>query len=233
MENMARILYAEDDGVRARLVRARLEGAGFAVRVVADGRAALEAYREDRPDVLLLDVEMPEMDGEELTRLIRRDDRRIQILAYTSHVEPERHRALLDAGVNSFIPKEESLALLVSYVEKAVREATARMNGAYVYALSPRTRYNGSGEVLVIDGKAVALNSQTQAAALTVLCEHFNRVVSQSVLIERLWGGSTVGKEKMLGEVVSRLRRLLRSDDSLRIYFRENGYKLCSLGPGE
>ncbi len=57
-----RVLYAEDDMVRANLVKLQVEGAGFALRIVTDGQAAWEAYLEDRPDILLLDIEMPEID---------------------------------------------------------------------------------------------------------------------------------------------------------------------------
>lgn len=222
-----RVLYAEDDMVRANLVKLQVEGAGFALRIVTDGQAAWEAYLEDRPDILLLDIEMPEIDGLELTRMVRQRDWCTRILAYTSHVESERHEALIDAGVNRFLSKEEPLSLLVGYLRQIEKEITTSVNEAYLYPLSPCTTYNSSAEVLIIDGVTVPIESRRMAQLLTVLCGRFNRVVPQSMLIEKLWGKEIHGKEKMLAEHVSRLRKLLRADDSLQIYFREEGYKLC------
>ena len=221
-----RILYTEDDKVRAQLVKLQVEGAGFALRIVSNGQAAWEAYLEDRPDILLLDIEIPEIDGLELTRMIRQRDQRVRILAYTSHVDSDLHEALIDAGVNRFISKTEPFSILIGYLNQIAKEIVTPMNEAYLYPLSPYTTYNSSAEVLVMDGTMVAVNNKPVAQLLSVLCKHFNRVVPQSLLIEKLWGEATYGKEKTLAEHVSRLRKLLRNDKALQISFRDDGYKL-------
>ena len=88
------ILYAEDDEFGAKLTKTILEKENFEVEIVSDGSEAWKAYKERKPDILLLDLDMPGKDGLEITRLVREHDQQTPILVYLSliHIsEPTRH----------------------------------------------------------------------------------------------------------------------------------------------
>ncbi len=105
--NGARVLVAEDDATNREVARELLEGIGFAVDAVADGERAVEKYAANDYDLVLMDVQMPGMDGLAATRAIRlRGDRpRIPVLAMTANVYAEDRRACADAGMDDFVAK--------------------------------------------------------------------------------------------------------------------------------
>ena len=103
MENKNSILYAEDDALGAELIKAILERNHFLVDIASDGEKAWESYKRKKPDILLLDLDMPQKNGLEVTRLIREQDKQTHIIVYTSHGEAEREIAILDAGADEFI----------------------------------------------------------------------------------------------------------------------------------
>lgn len=81
------ILYAEDDEFGAKLTKTILEKENFEVEIVSDGSEAWKAYKERKPDILLLDLDMPGKDGLEITRLVREHDQQTPILSYTPLTE--------------------------------------------------------------------------------------------------------------------------------------------------
>ena len=88
------ILYAEDDEFGAKLTKTILEKENFEVEIVSDGSEAWKAYKERKPDILLLDLDMPGKDGLEITRLVREHDQQTPILVYTTHGEPAKEVAV-------------------------------------------------------------------------------------------------------------------------------------------
>jgi CheY-like chemotaxis protein len=104
-----RVLVAEDIAINQRLLRRMLEKDGHDVEVVDDGRQAVEAVRGGGVDLVLMDVQMPEMDGVEATRTIRAEeqdrDRRVPIVALTAHAMAEDRRECLSAGMDGYLAK--------------------------------------------------------------------------------------------------------------------------------
>lgn len=105
-----RVLLAEDSPTNQMALRLMLEKEGHAVRVVENGRLALEALRRDRFDLVLMDVQMPELDGVEATRLIRQEcggafDARIPVIAVTAYAMLGDREKFLAAGMNDYLAK--------------------------------------------------------------------------------------------------------------------------------
>ena len=117
MGNKMRILYAEDYELDAELTKILLEEHEFTVDIAADGKKAWDAYNRQKPDILLLDLNIPRKDGIEVTRLIRQKDPHTHIIIYTSHGEPEREIAALDAGADEFIPKDRTPDVLIAHLK--------------------------------------------------------------------------------------------------------------------
>jgi CheY-like chemotaxis protein/HPt (histidine-containing phosphotransfer) domain-containing protein len=100
-----RILLTEDNAVNQRVATAMLKRRGHDVEVVENGRAAVEAVGSSRYDVVLMDVQMPEMDGIEATRRIRANGSGIRIVALTAHATADDRTRCLEAGMNDFLTK--------------------------------------------------------------------------------------------------------------------------------
>lgn len=111
-----RILVAEDNPVNQRLIERVLQKDGHTVAIANDGRACVEAYNHEEFDVVLMDVQMPEMSGLEASQAIRQlevaSGTRIPIVALTANTSPEDHEACLHAGMDSVLPKPVSLQRL-------------------------------------------------------------------------------------------------------------------------
>ena len=116
---MARILVVDDSALSRRVSRRILEGAGHAVADVADGLTALERYALDRPDLVLLDVTMAEMDGLEATRIIRNSNGpQPAIVAMTANAMVGDKEECLAVGMNDYLSKPVNLEELISILEK-------------------------------------------------------------------------------------------------------------------
>jgi CheY-like chemotaxis protein len=116
-----RILLAEDNGINTMLAVSMLQSAGYAVEHVGNGAEALEAARSGRFDLILMDIQMPEMDGLEATRLIRKLDGEagaVPIMAMTALSLPSDRDACIAAGMNDYISKPIDLATFLGMVAR-------------------------------------------------------------------------------------------------------------------
>jgi two-component system, cell cycle response regulator DivK len=116
---MARILYVEDNDDNIYMLKQRLERKGFEVLVARDGRAGVEAAREHMPDLILLDLGLPVLDGWEAARLLKQDERTraIPIIALSAHAMAGDRAAALEAGCNDYGTKPVDFRQLLEKME--------------------------------------------------------------------------------------------------------------------
>ena len=222
------ILYAEDDEFGAKLTKTILEKENFEVEIVSDGSEAWKAYKERKPDILLLDLDMPGKDGLEITRLVREHDQQTPILVYTTHGEPAKEVAVLDAGADEFINKERPPEVLIAYMKRVREKIKKYMNIPHLYRLSDHTTYNSITRELIIDGITTQLKT-IDGRFLQLLCAKNHEVSSKSYLIHGIWGKADINKESELKKYASRVRTNLKTDPILKIEFRDDGYILMSV----
>lgn len=120
-----KVLVAEDGVVNQRFAARLLEKAGHTVTLAANGREALEAVRDNNFDLVLMDIEMPEMDGIRATQAIRAEEKRgarLPIVAVTATGNPE---ACLHAGMDEWLPKPLSIAQLNQAIDKVIGKTAA------------------------------------------------------------------------------------------------------------
>ncbi len=125
---MGRILLAEDNQINQFVVQQMLEGLPIELRIADNGRLALESYREEGADIVLMDVSMPEMDGYEATRSIREFEagiagRRVPIIGLTAHVMENDRKRCLDAGMDDYLPKPIALNPLRDMLFKWIQKS--------------------------------------------------------------------------------------------------------------
>jgi signal transduction histidine kinase/CheY-like chemotaxis protein len=128
-----RILVAEDNVINQRLVKRMLEKMGHAAKLVSDGKAALEAYKKETFDLILMDVQMPEMNGFEATARIREMEKKTgehtPIIALSAHALKEIEKKCLKVGMDGFMSRPIKLTELVATIEMYGEQAHARKSG--------------------------------------------------------------------------------------------------------
>ena len=204
----ARILVVEDDRDIAELVRGNLEAAGFDCRVVHEGDLALRAVRERAPDLLVLDVMLPGVDGLEITRRLRQRSA-VPILLLTARREEADKILGFELGADDYLTKPFSPRELVARVRALLRRATPAAPGERIEVgeLSidaARRRVERSGDEVELTSLEFDL--------LHFLAARPGRVYTRQSLMEQVWGEDRVVDERSIDSLVSRLRRKLESD---------------------
>ena len=227
MDTTIRILYAEDDADGAKLTKMILEKENFDVEIALNGAKAWDAYKKQKPDILLVDLDMPKIDGLELTRMIRENDRQTHIIVYTSHGEPAKEIAVLDAGADEFIPKG-SPEIFIAHMKRLRDRIKGCMNIPHLYQLSKHTTYNSITREVTIDGITKRL-PKNEGRFLQLLCAKNHEIADKSYLIIGTWGKADKNKEPEVKKYISRLRGYLKADPSLQIDHEGDGYILICL----
>lgn len=227
-ETKIRVLYAEDDDLSAESTKEILETQNFKVETAPDGVKAWKVYKEWKPDILLLDLDMPGKDGLELTRMVREHDQQTHIIIYTTHSEPTKEVAVLDAGADEFINKDRSPDVLIAYMKRIREKIKKNLNIPHLYQLSAHTTYNSITREVVIDGRSNQLK-KTDGRFLQLLCAKNHEVAAKSYLLQGIWGKADMKKESELKKYASRARKFLKADPTIQIEYRDGGYILLSI----
>ena len=202
-----RILVVDDDDDIRSLLRELLERAGYDVVDASDGRGGLQLLYEARPDLVILDVSMPELDGwQTLDRL--RDLSDVPVLMLTARTaELEKVRAL-KAGADDYVTKPFGRQELLARTEALLRRSTAgRSEAPEAYADSVVTVDFGQRSVTVA-GEAVAL-TPLEFRLLSAFVRHPAQVLSHDQLIELVWGDAAAATRDQVKLYVGYLRRKL------------------------
>jgi two-component system KDP operon response regulator KdpE len=208
----ATVLVVEDDAeTRAVLVR-ELGSRGYRTQEAEDGRAALERWEASRPDVVLLDLGLPDMDGLDVIRRIRNDAMTPIVILSGRFAEREKVEAL-DRGADDYVTKPFGLDELHARIRVALRRST-RPGGdaAGRVAVGPLVFDAGTHEVRVGD-RAVDLTPR-EFELLRVLLGEQGRVVTKGKLLRAVWGQAYQGEDSYVYVHVSQLRHKLAAADT-------------------
>ncbi|MCC3775728.1 response regulator transcription factor [Streptomyces sp. UNOB3_S3] len=207
----ARILVVEDDEKQARLIRVYLEREGNAVQVVADGRAALERARSSRPDLMVLDVMLPLVDGLDVCRIIRAESD-VPILLLTARSTEEDMLLGLDLGADDYLTKPYSPRELAARVRVLLRRSGRSGGVAEPVVLrvgeveldTARFEVRAAGRLVAVTAKEFSI--------LEVLAREPGRVFTRAQIIERVFGFDRDVLERTVDAHVMNLRRKLEAD---------------------
>ncbi len=212
MTKLANILVVDDDESLREVVRYALDRAGFAVREAADGQQALASVRSNPPDLVVLDVLMPEMDGLEVCRELRRDSQ-VPIVFLSSRDE-ELDRILgLELGGDDYLTKPFSPRELVSRVKAVLRRSRGPEAKDEDVLRSGRIRMNSDRHRVFIDeggGSSEITLTVTEFRLLRVLLRRPGRVYTRDELVERAYPGNHHVSDRTLDSHVRRIRAKFR-----------------------
>jgi DNA-binding response OmpR family regulator len=224
----ARILIAEDDPKQAHLVQLYLEREGHKVLAVGDGQAALDQCRATRPDLAVLDVMMPGLDGLTVCRMLRGESD-IPILLLTARTTEDDMLRGLDTGADDYITKPYSPRELVARVRALLRRAGA-INTAPTAVLTVGDLEVDAGRFEVrIAGRTVALTAK-EFGIIEVLASEPGRVFTRMQIIDRAFGFDHYVLERTVDAHVMNLRRKIETDPAKPRYVQTvygRGYRLA------
>jgi len=222
----ARILVAEDDPKQAELIRLYLEKDGYSVVVASDGRRAVETARELAPDLIVLDVMLPRMDGMDVARVIRQESE-VPIIMVTARSDEDDKLLGLDLGADDYVTKPFSPRELVARIRALLRRSgivTAQQAVSQVGGLElDHIRHE-----VCMDGRAVDCTPK-EFGVLAAMISEPGRTFTRLQLIESAFGFDHFGLERTIDVHIKNLRRKIEPDPAHPTYLVTVygvGYKL-------
>ncbi len=228
-----RIVTADDDPQLLRLIARNLEFEGYDVETASDGLLALEQIERSAPDMVLLDIMMPRMDGFTVCQRVR-EFSAVPIIIITARGQDQDKVKGLDLGADDYLTKPFSVEELLARVRAVLRRTQFQSDEAMVGRATTATI-----GALVIDytQHLVALAGQEMTLTpieyrlLAYLAQNVGRVITQDLLLEHVWGTDYVGESHMLQVNVNRLRLNLEVDPTHPQYLKPQvgiGYMLTA-----
>ncbi|MDH2425900.1 response regulator transcription factor [Sphaerisporangium sp. TRM90804] len=222
-----KVLVVDDEPNIRELLSEALELNGFAVRTAADGRQALEAVARDRPDIIVLDVMMPGLDGFTVARRLREADDGPLLLFLTAKDAVSDRIAGLTAGGDDYVTKPfslEEVVLRLRAIMRRMRPAQEQVDdGVLRYA---DLELDEQAHTVRRAGRAIHL-SPTEFSLLRYLMINAERVVSKAQILDRVWDYDFDGESRIVESYISYLRRKIDADGPPLIHtLRGVGYRL-------
>jgi len=212
-----RILYAEDDPTLRFITTENLERKGYKVLECEDGRSGLECYKTENPDLCILDVMMPGIDGFTLARRIRERDQNIPILFVTAKTMKEDRIEGLILGADDYIVKPFSIEELILKIEVFLRRSGRNSDLVSGNALVIGDFSLDPGNLLLKHPSGDQVLTQREADLLSFFIRNKNQLVSRETILEALWGENDYFFGRSLDVFISKLRKYIRADDKIKI----------------
>ena len=207
---MTRVLVIDDEAPILRALKINLTARKYEVSTAVDGASGLEAMARDRPDVLILDLGLPDMDGTEVIRGVR-GWTSTPIIVLSAWGQESQKVAALDAGADDYVTKPFGMDELLARLRAAVRRASPAPDepvvaaGDFTVDLAAKRVTRGGSDVRL---------TPTEWQLLEVLVRNSGRLVSQRQLLHEVWGPGYQTEGNYLRVFVAQLRRKLESDPS-------------------
>ncbi len=227
-----RILVVDDEQRLRDLICSYLEREGFQVLQAADGHAALELARQHAPDVIVLDLMLPGVDGLEVCRRLRSFSD-AYVIMLTARAEEVDRIVGLEVGADDYLTKPFSPRELIARIRAMLRRPRGPSAGALPEG-PPAQRFgelaiDHAGHAVTLAGAALALTT-IEYALLTTLAAHPGRVFTRDQLLEQVWGGDYFGDDHVVDVHITNLRKKLADSPAAPRYIetvRGVGYRFA------
>jgi DNA-binding response OmpR family regulator len=203
-----RVLVVDDDPTVSDVVRRYLEREGYTVELAGDGQQALDAYATERPDLVVLDLMLPGIDGLEVCRRLREQDRALPVIMLTALGEESDRVLGLEIGADDYVTKPFSPRELVLRVQSVLRRALpAQTSDVFV---DGDLRIDAARRTAVLRGRELALTVR-EFDLLVFLMRNPGRVLRRTELLQQVWGW-TFGDQSTVTVHMRRLREKVEDD---------------------
>ena len=205
----ATILLVEDDPSIREITKLGLTDAGFVVRTAVDGDDALNRFRSDQPDLVVLDIMLPKRDGLDVCRTIRAESS-VPVVMLTARGDAIDVVVGLESGADDYVTKPFEMPILVARIRAALRRAQ-QVGPADTLTLGP-LRIDVLGHRVTANDAEISL-TPTEFRLLLELARRPGQVFTRELLLERVWGYSYLGDSRLVDVAIQRLRSKLADAD--------------------
>jgi two-component system alkaline phosphatase synthesis response regulator PhoP len=199
----------DDEATLLNTVRAYLEQEGYDVQTAVDGRSALLTFRDFQPDLVVLDIMLPELDGLEVLRQLRQSSD-VYVIMLTAKADETDKIIGLGLGADDYVTKPFSPRELVARIKAALRRITGASVGK-TELVSRRLRLDVDARLAWKDGAPLDL-TPIEFDLLHVFLRHHGRTLSREQLIEQVWGHDYYGDDRVVDVHIGRLRKKVEDD---------------------
>lgn len=221
---MKKILLVDDDLKNSMLLRRFIEAEGYEVTYAPNGKVGFELYREIHPDLVLLDINMPEMNGFEVARSIREIDRRVLIFFLTDRTDKVDRLFGFKLKGNDYIPKPFYPEELIAKINE--RFESDLSNQEIEYQLG-NTIFRPNLSTLTYNGETHSL-SVRQTEILALLAQNLGKVVERDTILNSVWGDTSYANSLALNVQITYIRKLLPDPSVAIASLKKKGYILTA-----
>lgn len=217
-----KILLVDDDLKNSMLLKRFIEAEGYEVIYANNGEVGLEMYRETRPELILLDINMPVMDGFEMARIIRQTDKRVIIFFLTDRTDKVDRLHGFSLKGNDYIPKPFYPEELIARINERFESITVTEDTEYRLG---DTLFRPNLSSLTYRGETHSL-SVRQTEILQMLAENPGSPVERDTILERIWGDASYANSLALNVQITYIRRLIEDPAVTIVSIKKRGYML-------
>lgn len=215
---MATVLLVEDDVTLAETVKYNLEREGYTVLHAADGVVALEMARREHPDILVLDIMLPRLDGFSVCRMLRKESS-VPVIMLTARQDEYDRIAGLEMGADDYLPKPFSMGELHARIRAILRRSDRTQGIDRDIMQLGIIKLDAGSRRIWRDNNEVQL-SQKEFDLLACLMRNRGLALSRDVLLERVWGMDYVGDGRTVDVHIRWLREKIEADPSTPEYLQ-------------
>jgi two-component system alkaline phosphatase synthesis response regulator PhoP len=226
MSDRSLILVIEDDPAIRLGLRKSLGFEGYDVQEAGDGERGLEMVFERRPDLVVLDLMLPRVNGFEVCRTIRKHDPTIPILILSAKDQEGDKLMGFDLGADDYVTKPFSTRELVARVKAALRRTTPGEGSVFEFR---QMRVDFPGQQVLVDGQPIEVSNR-EFRLLRFLIENRGRVVSRDQILNKVWGYDYEGTARTIDNFINKLRSKIERDPQapeVILTVRGVGYKFA------
>lgn len=217
-----KILLVDDDLTNSMLLKRFIEAEGYEVTYASNGRIGLELYRDSRPDLILLDINMPEMNGFEVARTIRLSDKRVIIFFLTDRTDKVDRLYGFSLKGNDYIPKPFYPEELIAKINERFESDLVSQEVEYRFG---NTVFHPNLSTLSYDGETHSL-SVRQSEILSILARNEGKLVERDVILNTVWGDASYSNSMALNVQITYIRKMLTDPAVAIISIKKKGYIL-------
>lgn len=207
------VLIAEDDAPLLDLLKETFDNKNFVTLIAKDGKTALDLYLKHKPEIILMDIDMPEMNGWEVLSEIRKNDELIPIIIMTGRsVEEDDSVTSYDQGATFFLRKPFGYREILGLIGNLAKTTYGQVNVISFAGF----KLNMNSFTLEREGQSQPL-TEREAKVLYMLCKNLNYKVSTTDILNEVWYGENPNNYQMLKNTMLKLRKIIDADPELQL----------------
>lgn len=211
-----KVLYVEDEPFLGRIVKESLEGRNFDVHMVSDGNAAVAAFNTVNPDICVLDIMLPHVDGYSIGQSIRKQSASTPIIFVTAKTQTEDVVKGFEMGGNDYLRKPFSMEELIVRINNLL--SLSKKTSAVAPECIPIGKFEFNPNRFELkNGEQVRKLSHREAVLLQILCDNKNTTTTRKDILLKVWGDDSFFNSRNLDVYITKLREFLRDDPAIEI----------------